>query len=471
MRTEFSSKILAGLIPASFSNMEQVAEAKANVKYASDKLNASLLDGKEKAMFTTIVQYMDATGGIPDESIFSSILIDNRVSPEDTAEYLQMYRTLQAEPVPADKFRYYISRHVNACRDVRLAEALASSMQTLSGQTDQDQGGYEAAREILRKELAFLDTYSNSSIPKGNIRDEYTDIVSDANPSQQDLSVGSLTGFSQVDALTMGGQKGELWVVGAYTGEGKSQALMNMSYYSSVYQKRNNVIISAEMPKDQYRRRIIVRHSMNAAFGLEDGIDYEKVKKKQLTPEEFAAFKNVAYDFTHNPAYGNYYIIQVPHNATVALIRAELNKVQAMFNVDGVYIDYASILQPSRNRGSRREEVDEILKDIKQLALDFNDGKGLFVCTAWQITQNAREKAERTGFYTLRDFSETSGATRTADCIMWLLRREQEIVEHEVRCGVLKYRDGDSNMKFNLYEDYRVSYLASIDDGTSVQVE
>ena len=68
----------------------------------------------------------------------------------------------------------------------------------------------------------------------------------------------------------MGGQKGELWVIGAYTGEGKSQALMNMSYYSSVYQKKNNVIISAEMPKDQYRRRIIVRHSMNAAFGLED---------------------------------------------------------------------------------------------------------------------------------------------------------------------------------------------------------
>lgn len=349
-------------------------------------------------------------------------------------------------------FGLLLRQHLDQRKLMKAASLLNDISHTLST----DPNPMAKAREQISELNATFATASGAK--STSIQDEMAEILGDAQKAT--VQKGILSGFVKLDNLTNGGQKGELWVVGGYTGEGKSQTVINMAYYAAFYQKKRVIVFSAEMPKKQYRNRLISRHSRHPKFNLPDGLPYVIVKNPN-NPQYFQQFEQIVQDFC-SPNYGSLTIVQVPHNYTVANVRDELASYPVGQHPEAVFVDYAGILSAARKRSNHREEVDEILKDLKQLSLDANGGEGVFICTPWQMTQEARERAEKTGTYTLRDFADTSGLTRTADCIITILRRKVEVVEHEVAMQVLKYRDGDSDLSFRLYEDFATSFLASL---------
>ena len=62
--------------------------------------------------------------------------------------------------------------------------------------------------------------------------------------------VGILTGFDEIDLLTRGLKRGEVFVMGGFTSHGKSTFLMNVNY-NAVINGYNTVFISLEMVEKQ----------------------------------------------------------------------------------------------------------------------------------------------------------------------------------------------------------------------------
>jgi UDP-glucose 6-dehydrogenase len=103
---------------------------------------------------------------------------------------------------------------------------------------------------------------------------------------------------------------------------------------------------------------------------------------------------------------------------------------------------------------------------MKRLATTFNRGAGIPIISAYQISQQAREKVRPTPekFYTMRSLSDTSEAAKSADLIVAILRDEKLKEEKELMAGILKARDAETPPPFKLYENYSSSYIGNLEE-------
>ena len=115
-----------------------------------------------------------------------------------------------------------------------------------------------------------------------------------------------------------------------------------------------------------------------------------------------------------------------------------------------------------QRRAKRQEELSDIVRDVKQLAVSFNNGKSVAVLAASQIGRTEYNYALKSGEYSIASFSDTSEMERSADLLVWLLRRKQDKEAHEIKAGICKYRDGSVSIPFTLYEDYAHGLIADL---------
>jgi len=426
-------------------------------------------DGKHKAIFAAILEYFSRTGGLLEEEVFLDMMVSSEVAEQKRQEYILMFRSLSQNPVSMEKVRYSIDELCGETENRCFVDALTKTMEVLDGKSSEkgEEGlsKYGRARRFLQAELMSIDELAYEYMPEVDPTKETVELSReyDMHKNQPERFVGCKTGFLVVDDLTNGGQGGELWLVAGYAGEGKSFTLMN-SFYNAVYmQGMNCVIASTEMPPNQCRRRLIARHSRHPKFGLQDGLAYKDIKLGTLSPDEERTYKDVILkDLAECKDYGNQRIFLVPHDAGVDYIRMKVQQYNSLFPVHAIYIDYLSMLQTSRRRQSRREELDEIIKQCKQLALTFDGGRGCFVMSAFQTNRVSWEKAKRSGHYELNSFADSSEAEKSSDFAMWILRDPRLEEEHEMKAGIMKYRDDEKIREFRLYEDFATSFLGNL---------
>src|SRR5207302_7872902 len=90
---------------------------------------------------------------------------------------------------------------------------------------------------------------------------------------------GLTTGFRDLDVMLTGLQPGCLMLVAARPSVGKSCFALDVARHAAAKQKKNVAVFSLEMTKQEIMDRVI------AGFL---GVEAWKVKKGQLTPEDFA---------------------------------------------------------------------------------------------------------------------------------------------------------------------------------------
>lgn len=234
------------------------------------------------------------------------------------------------------------------------------------------------------------------------------------------------------------------------------------SWSAAVEQGKNVVFFSTETVREQIRRKIIARHSRLEKFGLPQGLNTRDLKNGTLSPEEEEIYQKVVEDFTTNPAYGRIYIVQVPRSASITSLDHQLRRLQNIFHIDFVVMDYLALLTPERSRTSTREELANILKEAKKVATSFDNGRGVPFLSPWQVSRAARDDAERIGSYTSRALSETAEATNSADMIVSLLApldNSDRIAMLTMQ--VLKNRDGETAQSIMVEVDYANAYFRS----------
>lgn len=321
--------------------------------------------------------------------------------------------------------------------------------------------GYGAAKKHLMYSIAQMEQGDTKVLPTKELSESADDVLKEYEDSKANKSRGIYTGFREIDRLTNGIQKSELWIVCGYTAEGKSISLLNMAYYASVFEKKNVVYVSLEMPLQQVQRRLITRHTNHPKFKVPGGLNYNDIKRGQLSPEGESFFKTVVRDYAESN-YGKMTIMQVTKSETVQTISERLMYLRTQHPIDLVVLDYASLLSTHRRRSERRDEIVEVIEGLKALCMTFNDGEGLAMLTANQISRKAREEAGNTQSYGINFASETSAIEKNADFLAWILRTDAMKAAKEVKMGIAKYRDGDVGREFMLLERYESGLLADI---------
>jgi replicative DNA helicase len=179
--------------------------------------------------------------------------------------------------------------------------------------------------------------------------------------------------------------------------------------YNLVTRYRTNVFYcSFEMPYEQLRRLILVRHSAHPRFILQDKkpLDYRKVRDGELTSEEEAFYKEVLQDWDENPEYCRFHIWCPDRDVSITDVRIEAELLHKQLEVGFVVFDHGGLMEASRKHRDYTIELNSVLRDAKKLALYFNHGEGIPVLMLFQINRDGKDAADKAeGKYKIRALS------------------------------------------------------------------
>lgn len=188
---------------------------------------------------------------------------------------------------------------------------------------------------------------------------------------------GIPTGLPELDAITGGMKKGQLWSVLAKTSRGKS-VLMSQFACNALKELRKTMVFSAEMMvheiifrKVAHRGKIDLQHLMNPGKAGKGWLGQIKTQLQLIADLPL-------------------WIDDTPKMTLAHIEREAMRVADANDGLDLVEVDYLQILKAERARGQNREEVVAMLSGgLKQLA----KALGCPVLTASQVNKEggARE--------------------------------------------------------------------------------
>lgn len=418
-------------------------------------------------LFIMLERYLEVTGSVMTGAALGDLLSNSGADAGKALLYQETYDLLAATAVPDADFLWSLEQIRELAADRATQDVLLQAMEILNRGATGEKGerlhGHLDARTHILTKLAEIDReLSMQDAPEGNMRHE-GDQMLQSYADQKRLKLagkgdGLLFGVPELDAKVGGLQPGELDLLAGYTSSGKTSMGVQLSWNVAVRQGKNVVIATTETLRAQVQRKLLCRHSLLPQFGLPEGINSQDLKNGTLPEVQEAVLKDIIYDFTKNPSYGNVYIIQVPRGATVSNLESRLQRVNREFEVHLCLMDYLQLLRAERGRQDDRQEQSSIVKDSKAVATTFDDGRGITVVSPWQVNRAARDNAEKAGFYTLNGLSETAEASNTPDVVVSMLEPSEKPSRYvDIKAQVLKNRDGETAGSILMRADYATS--------------
>lgn len=215
---------------------------------------------------------------------------------------------------------------------------------------------------------------------------------------------GIPTGFSDLDRLLSGGLRpGMLVSWCGRPGEGKSTALLDVMRRACVRERYSGVLFSLEMP---------VMEVVDRLLSAETGVPYTVVRSGALEEEDWAKIDDAAIAVRDAPLW-----LASATGWTVRQLRAAIRRLrQQTGRVDIVAVDYLQLVTAAGARLTRQEQVAEVARDLKRLALE----EEVVVMAAVQMNRNKDGRKDPTPV--LSDIRESGEIENSSDVVIMIHR-------------------------------------------------
>lgn len=217
---------------------------------------------------------------------------------------------------------------------------------------------------------------------------------------------GLETGFYDFDKITTGFQPGELIILAARPGMGKTALALNMAAYAATTTEKAVAIFNLEMPAEQLVNRIISSIGSIDGYKLQTGSMQERDWKRYNEAMNTLAETNL--------------FIEDNSGITVSEIKAKCRRLANMPKGLGlVVIDYLQLVTTGNKRiESRQVEVSEISRSLKTMALEL----GVPVIACAQLSRSAEKRESNMPM--LADLRESGSIEQDADMVLFINRKD-----------------------------------------------
>jgi replicative DNA helicase len=241
-----------------------------------------------------------------------------------------------------------------------------------------------------------------------------------------------LTGFAPLDGLTGGLGEGDLTVLAAATGGGKT-AMAGQVIEAIAKSGRNALVASAEMHGWELGDRLLSRATY---------VPLERIRDNTLDLEQREALDRVAAD----DDWRRVFVLERQGALTVQHIGQAARSIQRSAGLAAVVVDYlqlVSAVAPNGERGRTREaEVAAVTRGLKNLAMDLS-------VPVLALSQFNREAIRNGGEPELHHLRESGEIEQAANAVLFLWHNESD--GQDVRRLLLKkHRSGESGTKRKL---------------------
>ena len=241
---------------------------------------------------------------------------------------------------------------------------------------------------------------------------------------------GLSTGMPDLDQVTMGLKKGELILIAARPGQGKTSMALNLARYVGEHSGQTIAVFSLEMSREELVQRLLSSAAM---------VDGKKLAMGRLSPAEWDRVVAAAAQLSKTD-------IRVDDNSTLSV--ADMNaQCRRLGNLGLVVIDYLQLMQTSGSghsyaSESRTQAVSDMSRMLKIMAKELNVP---VIC----LSQLNRANEGRTNKRPmLSDLRESGSIEQDADIVIALYRDGYYNKETEnpnlAEAIILKNRHGET---------------------------
>ena len=220
--------------------------------------------------------------------------------------------------------------------------------------------------------------------------------------------MGISTGFEQLDGMTSGLQRGEMFVVAARPSMGKTSFMMNIVENVCVDQGKPSMVFSCEMSAHQLRQRLVFARARFAKSSLIPGQipnkgDLQRIQRASLEIGEAPLF------------------IDDTQGITINELRAKARRRHRTSGLALIAIDYLQLMRSRTKQAanSREREIAEISAGVKGLAKEL----GIPIIILAQLNRGPESRSGKSmGKPRMADLRESGSIEQDADLVGLLYR-------------------------------------------------
>lgn len=219
---------------------------------------------------------------------------------------------------------------------------------------------------------------------------------------------GIPTGYSRLNELTHGFQRGSMTIVAARPSVGKTAFALNLAFNAANKTHKTVGIFSIEMPAEQLIMRLLASYST---------VPLDKIQTNRMSKDEQKKISDALSVIASLPLY----IDDTPGIRLLDLV-AKSKKLQAAHgDLAMIVIDYIGLITlGSQKFESRQLEVSEISRALKELARDLK----VPVIVVSQLSRRVEERKGKRPL--LSDLRESGSLEQDADVVMLLFREDYQ---------------------------------------------
>ena len=273
------------------------------------------------------------------------------------------------------------------------------------------------------------------AVTDGNAKEDYVSFSEaleetineiDANSNRPDGVYGVPTDFIEFDELTGGLHGGQMIVIAARPGVGKSTLALDIARSAAIHHQMTTVFFSLEMSRTELAMRIL---------SAEGKISMGRLKKGDLDTEGWTNLATLQGRIDSAPLF-----IDESPNMTLMEIRAKCRRLKQRNDLKLVVLDYLQLMSSGKKVESRQQEVSEFSRSLKLLAKELD----VPVIALSQLNRGSEQRTDKRPM--VSDLRESGSIEQDADMVI-LLHREDMYNPDSERVGeadmiIAKHRGG-----------------------------
>ena len=312
-------------------------------------------------------------------------LVENVVSPSNVEEYIRIIQDktiLRKLVVLADDVsKKWSKEEINDISDyVSKVES-----DTLAITRSRNVGEFRTTKEVIDvlKEKLFNSSKNNGSV------------------------TGITSGFTDIDNITHGFQKGDLIVLAARPSMGKTALALNFLMNAAIKQNVTVAMFSVEMPAEQLMQRMLSATS---------GVNGDKIRGLNLNDKDWTKIDVAANQLSKAKIF-------VDDTSAIKLgdLAVKARKLKSLHDdLSLIIVDYLQIIKASEqaSREGSQKEITEISQGLKALARELN----VPIIALSQLSRDNEKRDNKRPM--LSDLRGSGAIEQDADLVMFIYRED-----------------------------------------------
>ena len=309
-----------------------------------------------------------------------------------------------------------VKKYANEIKEKSIKRSLVKIAHQIPSKVSEDKPSRDMVDELSQSFYSLVDGQSAGAIKDAAviIADVIAHLEKQKLLEDKDI-VGIDTGFRQLNEMTKGFKHGDLIIIAARPGMGKTTICLNLMNHVLMH-GGGVVFFSLEMPAEQIMLRML---------SAKTSIPLQNIMTAKMDDEEWSRLSDACDDMSSRKlfVYDSGYV-------NIHQIRTQMRKLKSSHpEIALCVIDYIGLMMATSNFSDRHLQIAEISRGLKLLARELD----MPIIALSQLNRSLESRANKRPM--LSDLRESGAIEQDADMILFVYRdevyREQEEKEAE----------------------------------------